>query len=107
MYCRGTGHSHRIIVDALDKQLGIRYPGMRGTVQYEREMGGWVGQLWWSKQRGWWWLGLHHQASRRIDAVGRTIVVVELGLGLVVIVVLVVGPLSLSYQWRGWLSSSY
>ena len=24
-------------------QLGIRYLGMRGTVQYEREMGGWVG----------------------------------------------------------------
>ena len=42
-------------------QLGIRYLGMRGTVQYEREMGArWVGQLWWSKQRGWWWLGLHH-----------------------------------------------
>ena len=24
-------------------QLGIRYPGMRGTVQYKREMGGQVG----------------------------------------------------------------
>ena len=90
LYHRGTGHSCHIIVNALDKlcryekqqwymmnatfnmqmkqkstyQLGIRYPGMRGTVQYEREMGGWVGQLWWSKQRGWWWLGLHHRASR-------------------------------------------
>ena len=78
-YHHGTGRSYHIVVETLDKLcryekqqwcmsktkfsmqrvLTKRYPGVRGSVQYKRETGGLVGQLWQLKQRhnhhSWWW----------------------------------------------------
>ena len=96
----------------MQRVLTRRYPGVRGSVQYERETGGLVGQLWRSKQRcnhhlWWWWWGgsTTEPPDEWIEfvvgggmpkAVGRTVIVVELVLGPVTIVVLVMGLLSSS-----------